>query len=187
VEYFLTFAFAFSSNCLVSSWKKIRPSCRDKISPIRQYIVLYKAIYILNTDCNLVFGQIMLPFIKLSVMIFFTACSFTIIRFFDRLSLISLALASLIGCTAVILLIPTTIVMSNLFKISKDFRMKLISRIQHLHGESRRKQALLLQLSSCYIIRCGVGGLYYMEARAKLTVISKVINGIKFLLVNVKS
>jgi len=43
-----------------------------------------------------------------------------------------------------------------------------------------------MELKSCPLIRCKVGGLYHMESKAKLTLIQKVINGLKYLLVNVR-
>jgi hypothetical protein len=43
-----------------------------------------------------------------------------------------------------------------------------------------------MQIESCQLIRCQVGGLYYMEAKAKLTLIHQVVNGVVYLLVNVK-
>ena len=132
------------------------------------------------------FGQIMLPFIKLFVMIFFTTCFFAIFRLYRHMNLLSLALTSLITWTTILLLIPTTIVMSSLYKTSKNFIPNLIPYIRGLNISSDRKNILLRQLISCGIIRCEVGGLYYMEAKAKLTVLHKLVNGLKYLLVNVK-
>jgi len=152
----------------------------------RRIILHYRALYIITTDCNIVFGRIMLPFIKLFVMILFTTCFFLVIRFHDHINFLSLTLVGIIIPVTLLLLIPTTIVMSSLYKTSKTFIRSLTPSIQN-SKVANQKEILKRTLISCGILRCEVGGLYYMEAKAKLTVLHKVVNGLKYLLVNVKA
>jgi len=154
---------------------------------IRKRILHYRALYIITTESNLAFGRIMLPFMKLSIMILFTACFFTVLRFHDHLNFLSLALVSLLTWVTIWLLIPTTIIMSSLYKTSKNFIRNLEPCIRNLNETEPRKVVLQRQLISCGLIRCEVGGLYYMEAKAKLTVIHKLVSALKYLLVNVKA
>jgi len=85
-----------------------------------------------------------------------------------------------------VLLIPTTIVMSSLYKTSKNFIRSLKPCIIKLDDTIHLKEVFKRQLISCALIRCEVGGLYYMESKAKLTVVHKLVNGLKYLLVNVR-
>jgi len=159
---------------------------QDDITQISRCILHYKALFIISTGCNLVFGQIALPFIKFIVMFLFTTSFFAIVRLYDRMNLLSFILFSVITWTTLLLLIPTTFIMSSLYKTSKNFIRNFIPSIRRMNATNQQKEVLLRQLGSCSVIRCKVGGLYYMEAKAKLTVIHKLVNGLKYLLVHVK-
>jgi len=156
------------------------------MTQINGCILHYKALVNISTGCNLVFGQIALPFIKLFVMLLFTTSFFAIIRLYDRMNLLSFILLSVISWTTLLLLIPTTFIMSSLYKTSTNFIRNFTPPIRRMNAPTQEKGALLRQLQSCSVIRCQVGGLYYMEAKAKLTVMHKLVNGLKYLLVNVK-
>ena len=70
-----------------------------------------------------------------------------------------------------------------MFEISTLFSRNLSSKISLL-DEIRAKRILQRQLLSCPIIRCRVGNLYHMEAKAKLTLIHAILNTVAFLLIN---
>jgi len=184
--WFICILYIIVYNCSFSCSKDWIPFGDDKNCRIIKRILHYRALYIITTDCNLVFGEIMLPFIKLFVMILFTTCFFLVIRFHDHINLIYLILVGIIIPVTLLLLIPTTIVMSSLYKTSKTFIRNLTPSIQNLEV-TNQKEILKRTLISCRVLRCEVGGLYYMEAKAKLTVLHKVVNGLKYLLVNVKA
>jgi len=77
--------------------------------------------------------------------------------------------------------------MSSVYRTSKQFIRNLSECIWQLDSNDKLdKQMLQRQLNSCNLIRSQVGGLYYMESKAKLTLVHKVVNGLKYLLVNVK-
>jgi len=160
---------------------------RAGVPEVDQCIIRYKALYILNTDCNIVFGRLMLPFLKLVLMIFFATAFFAIIRFVRHLTLLSFSMVALIAWTSALMLVPTSIVMSSLYKISTRFRRNVPPYVSCLDETQFRKEVIKRQLIGCGVIRCQVGGLYYMEAKAKLTVIHKLMNGLKYLLVNIKA
>jgi len=137
--------------------------------------------------CNLVFGQILIPSAKLMLMVVFTVSFFSLFRLYKRLNILSLVLVTPITVLVLILLIPMTLVISSLYVTSKKFTGNMAQCIRELDDTARNKKTLQLGLRSCNLIRCKVGGLYYMEAKAKLTTLHKVVNGLKYLLVNVKS
>ena len=150
-------------------------------------IINYRALSIMNTDCNVVCGRILIPFFKCALMVSFSTSFFTILRFYEQLNLPSFTLLALFVWSTILILIPTAFVLSSLFKASKQFLSSLILRIQKIEKlPPEHKGILLRQLLACNQIRCQVGGMYYMEEKAKLTIIHKVINGLKYLLVNVK-
>jgi len=134
-----------------------------------------------------VFGQILIPSFKLAQMVSFATSFFTMVRFFEQLNLPSVILLALFAWTTILILFPTTFVLSNLFKDSKHFLSSLILRIQNIENlPPEYRWILQRQLRACNQIRCQVGGMYYMEEKAKLTIIHKVVSGLKYLLVNVK-
>jgi len=91
--------------------------------------------------------------------------------------------ATLVGAS--VLMIPISFVLSNIFKISKDFRRTLFPMTYEL-ADRKAKDEIKGQLKSCALIRCKVGNLYHMEVQAKLTMLDRTVNGVVFLLVKVK-
>jgi len=157
-------------------------------SEILRCILQYKALYILNTKCNMVFGKIVLPGIKLVLMVAFTIAFFTVIRLYKYLHPLSLCMVTLVSWTCFLLLIPLTIVMSSVYGTSRRFLKVSNQCVWQLYSNEDRMNKVMLkrQLNSCNLIRCQVGGMYYMESKAKLTVVHKLVNGFKYMLVNVK-
>jgi hypothetical protein len=53
--------------------------------------------------------------------------------------------------------------------------------------EDKEKELIFeKELNACQLIRCEVGGLYHMEAKAKLTLSHSIVDGLVFLLVQHK-
>jgi len=73
-----------------------------------------------------------------------------------------------------------------MYKTSKNFIPQFTQHIFKLREDPMSKAILQRQLKSCNLIRCQVGGIYYMEGSAKLTVLHKLVNGLKHLFINVK-
>jgi len=154
---------------------------------INKCIIHYKGLYILNIRCNLIFGQIIVPSVKLMLMVVFTVSFFALFRLYKRLNVLSLILVAPITVMQLVILIPMTLVISSLYGTSKKFTGNMAQCIREIDDTARNKKILRLGLRSCNFIRCKVGDMYYMEAKAKLTTLHKVVNGLKYLLVNVKS
>jgi len=126
-----------------------------------------------------------LPFVKLLVIVGLIMCIATAVRLHIYLDTLTFYLAlTYLPCT-LLTLIPISNVMSSLYSISKQFRSNLAERIQRSNNRIG-KRTLSMQLKSCPIIRCQVAGLYHMEAKAKLTMLQKIVNATKYLLVNLK-
>ena len=152
---------------------------------MERLIFQYKGIYMLNNEFNLAFGTIFIPFMKLLLFTFFIFGFFASVRLFESLNGISAAFAILMMLTAVILIVPVSCVMSSLYDVSSEFPQNIsphISKIMH----KKRRRILEAHLKSCPVIRCKVGGLYHMEAKAKLTMLHQIINGVVLLMVNFK-
>jgi len=161
-------------------------SNKRKSGIILQCILCNRSLYILNMKCNLVFGQILIPLIKILLMIAFTITFFILFRLYKHLNLLTFSLFALTVWTALLLLIPLTFVISEMYKTSKKFIPQFTHFIWKLQESASSKAILQRQLKSCNIIRCKVGGMYYMESAAKLTVLHKLVNGLKQLFINVK-
>ena len=152
---------------------------------IENHIVCYKGIIMLNRDCNLAFGRIFFPYLKLSLSIFFIVTLFACIRLLHRLDFMTSVTMVLLVVAILTLLFPISIILSNMYDTSKDFSQNLSSCICNV-SNIRTKKVLTRMLKSCDVIRTQVGNFYHMEAKAKLTMLSNIVNGVVFSLVNVE-
>ena len=131
------------------------------------------------------FGKLCIPFLKIILVLGFIICFFAFARLYQDLDILSLVLVTGVASIIPVLVIPMSIVMSSLYDMSSKFKRHLSIRIQFEANQERRR-VLEGQLKSCALIRCQVGNFYHMEAKAKLTLIHNVLNGIVFLMVNAK-
>ena len=153
---------------------------------IERWIFHYKGIFIINNLCCIAFGTILVPFLKTLVIIGFILCFFACVRLFNYLDLISLAFVVAVSLLSAGSVVPMALAMSSMYDISQTFSQN-VSNTSIRYVEDRKAEAILKkQLKSCAVIRFNVGGLYHMEAKAKLTMVHHVVNGIVFLLVNAK-
>ena len=172
--------------CIIFSVEWPKSKDQPSSSIVQEWILHYRGIYLLNNVCNLVFGTIVFPFTKMATILVFILCFFASFRLFKYLDFLSLVFVASTAVTTCLSLVPTTLVMSSLYDISRKFSENLFPRIRFA-GEKKTEMILKGYLKSCPLTRCQVGSLYHMEAKAKLTVIHNVVNGIVFLLVNVKA
>jgi len=148
-------------------------------------IMYYRGVEILNRDFNLAFGKLIVPFMKLGISIAWIISFFALVRLSSDLDIICFLMVCSVVVGAPILLFPISTIMSKLYENSVQFRPNMLLRIP-LEGDTRARKYAELQLKACSVIRCQVGGLYQMEAKAKLTLFHQVVTGIVCLLVNVK-
>jgi len=163
-----------------STFDVLRPKSR-----VKNCIQYYRGIYLMNEDMNLAFGKLFIPLSKLLLLAAVIISVFALIRLRANLDALSFALLGvvLIGCS--ILVVPISIIISQTYQISKYFKPNISTIINQIE-DKRKKEVLRGQLKSCALIRCKVGNLYQMEAKAKLTMLDRTVNGIVCLLVNVK-
>ena len=154
-------------------------------SRVKTCIRHYKGAYIINKTFNTVFGTLIIPHLKIILILIFIFCFFALVRLFEDLNSISFAVVAVIGSSSMILLILITMIMSNLYNMSAKFSTNLVPQI-HQITDKKKRRLLEFSLKSCHLIRCQVGNLYHMEAKAKLTTLDNTITGLVFLLVNVK-
>lgn len=157
----------------------------DWCNHIPELILVYKGIYIIHKSCNTAFGNLFLPTFKIEIMGALIFSFVAIVRMYEDLHLVSLLFVGTVVSTACLIIAPTSIVLSSLYDLSCKFGENLLSKI-HLVAEKKSKRTFERQLKSCLLIRCQVGNFYYMEAKAKLTLLNNVLNGIVCLLVNIK-
>ena len=162
------------------------PKCISQPSPstIQIWILHYNGIQILNSVWNVAFGKIIVPFMKLFLILVFILCFFAWARLFHYLDLLSSAFVVMTVLCSSALLVPMALVMSSLYAMSCCFYQNLHRKIRFAE-EKKTEKTLKDQLKSCALIRCQIGSLYHMEARAKLTMIDNIVSGIVFMLVNV--
>ena len=146
----------------------------------------YRAVFMANNEFNRVFGTIVIPFLKLDLMLVFVSGFFACARLFSSISLVSLFLSATVSITTIALLIPTSIVMSRMFDLSLNFHVNLSSQTLQITEKQARK-VFVASLKSCQLVRCKIGNWYYMEGKAKLTMLHNVLNGLAYLLINAKA
>ena len=139
----------------------------------------------MNTDFNLIFGKLIIPAIKLTLVLIFIFSFFAFVKLFKDLDPISLSFVTLTTLTSVLELAPIVIVMSSVFDISTQFTRTLPLQIRLVENQKSREN-FELDLKACAVIRCNVGSSYYMETEAKLTIFQYLVNGTVFLMVNAK-
>ena len=167
-------------------WSKCYYQPKELRGGIERCILHYKGMYVMCNDANLAFGMIVVPFIKLSVVIWIMVSVFAIIRLVHILDGLSVIFLTGTMLTAFLILIPISIVMSSLYFMSLRFSTNLSAKIRHV-TDQKIKSELSRMLKSCSRIRVRVGKWYNMEAKAKLTVLHCLAKGVVFLLVNVKT
>ena len=139
----------------------------------------------MNRDCNMAFGKLYFPFMKLGMITLYIVSFFACVRIYEYLDIISYIFLVTVVATCSMLLIPMAIIMSKLYDTSKDFSRNMSPRICSV-TEINSKRILTSKLKSCALIRSQIGNLYHMESEAKLTMLNNAVNGVVFLLVNVK-
>jgi len=157
----------------------------NKFRDIEKCISMYRRIYSYNNLCNNLFGSVIIPTLKLGFASAFILCFFICVRLYKELDLPVVLLALLICPTCLIVLTAMSIVMSSLYDISAHFRPNIRAKIQKIESTLQRK-ILQRELDACPTLRCCVGSVYHMEAKAKLTLVHSILNGVACLLINVK-
>jgi len=163
-------------------WLKSKPTNFDEEAPILHY----RGIYILNKSFNVAFGTLVIPVTKLFLIIVFVFTFFVLLRLWSLLNAFSITMMVVVNVSAGCLLLPTSIIMSSLYDASAQFKKNMLLNIE-LIPDKMARIFTYRQLKSCSLVRCEVGGLYYMEAKAKLTLLHNVVNGVVFLLVNIQA
>jgi len=142
---------------------------------------LRSALLLLNNLSNVLFGEMMLPMLKMALVILTNVCSSALIRFNREMDVVSFVFLAGLTATAPILLISSANLMTSIFSGSVHFQRKMKERIMGLKDQAAisyyRKR-----LQSTQVLKCRVGHFYDMEAEAQLTLADNIIRGIFFLL-----
>jgi len=149
-------------------------------------ILHYRGIHILNNDCNISFGKIFVPIMKLWLIMAVVIGFFTLLRLSNSLEWFPLAMVSIVAVVALLALLPISFITSSLYGTSHQFQRNMWPFLD-LISDKKAKLHFEGQLKACSLIRCKIGNFYHMEAKAKLTVLHNILDGIVFLLVNAKT
>ena len=143
----------------------------------------------MSIDSNKVFGNLIIPFLKSGLIVTFIISFFAGVLFFRTTSAFPTVafVVTLSFCISTItVLTPFSITISGLFDSSAQRFRHTFPKIQ-LVADKKSKQILNRELKSCATVCCQVGGLYHMEAMSKLTMLGGMVNGVAFLLINMKT
>jgi len=157
----------------------------NDVADIERCISMYQRIYSFNNLCNTIYGSAVIPTCKGALMIAFIIFFFGSARLHEELDFLTLAFAIVVFSTSFIMICTMSIVLSSLYEISTVFKPNIGIRIQKL-SQPLDKKILNRELKACQTMSCQVGSLHHMEAEAKLTLADSLINGVAWLLINVK-
>jgi len=157
-----------------------------KFKDLGKFISMYRKLLSFNELCNSLFGTVLIPSVKVAFAFGFILCFFSSVRLYKQLDVTLYLLVVVFSITALVVLTAMSIVMSSLYDISSRFQQNTRGRLQNLNLEKISKKILKRELKGCRPLRCRVGSVYHMEAKAKLTLAHSVINGVACLLIHVK-
>ena len=152
---------------------------------VERRILLYNGIHILNNDFNVAFGRLLIPFLKIALIVLCILSFYGSVRLYHNMDPILYTFIVLVLSISVVFLVPTAMVMSTMFDMSTQLPHQLSPKIKRIPDKTTR-QICEANLKSCAVIRVQVGNFYHMEAKAKLTLMVHLVNGIVFLMVNLK-
>jgi len=145
----------------------------------------YRGIYIFNEDFNTAFGSLFIPVCKSALGLAFIVSFVAVVRLWSDMNALSCTMVFAVSITTAFLLVPISSMMSSLFDTSAKLERNVMKIVNTTLDATARKYWKLV-FESCPVVRCKVGGMYYMEAKAKLTLFQHLINGVVTVLVNVK-
>jgi len=123
----------------------------------------------MNHMHNMAFGSIFISTFKLCLLLTLFVSLFCVIRLRDSVSFPVLLMFIFYAFTIVILLIPGAVLMSQVYNISLKFRQYAVTNF--CKDEQRKKEIIKRELNSLSVLKCNIGALYYMEGKAKLTLV----------------
>jgi len=151
---------------------------------LRRLVHHYRGIYIFNEDFNTAFGSLFIPVCKSALGLAFIVSFVAVVRLWSDMNALSCTMVFAVSITTAFLLVPISAIMSSLFDTSSQLKHNAMEIVNTILDPKYRKYWKLV-FESCPVVRCKVGGLYYMEAKAKLTLFQQLINAVVTLLVNV--
>jgi len=139
----------------------------------------------LNDLQNSVFGTLLIPSIKLGgiILVYMGVVAATILRKDIHFLILALFLAYL-GVTLTTVTFGA-LLMSQVYNISKKFHGNLASTLS-LVSDLNEKILIRKTLVSLPVMKSKIGTFYYMEGKAKLTLLDNIARGIAFMLTSFK-
>jgi len=158
------------------------------VASITKSFLLYRSMRLLNDLHNIMFGSICIPIVKLCAVltVFISVAAATILRSAIGPVFFSIFLVYL--CIVLFLIIPGALFMSQVYSMSKTLERNIsdaimkIPNFYYLQGRPYFTKNLKAQP----VLKSKIGEFYYMESKAKLTLLDDVTRGIAFMLISFK-
>jgi len=152
---------------------------------IKESIIVYRSIVMLNELHNSVFGSMFIPTVKLAgiLLLYISVVAATLLRAFINFFVFVLFLVYL--CLLTIVIVCGAVLMSRVYSISKTFHKNIATELCKV-SNSKEKILLLKTLKSLPVVKSRIGQFYHIEGEAKLTLLDNVTRGIAFMLISFK-
>jgi len=143
------------------------------------------ALHLLTNLCNVTFGTLFIPAQKFIISQALVMAFSFLVAFYAEFDLLAVLFVGEISMVFPFFLISPALIMSSVFDTSLVFRERMKERISST--ENRKEFTYYSKrIRAMRPLRCQVGNLYHMEARAKLTLLDSVIHEIVFILLLIK-
>jgi len=160
--------------------------CGDNFTTrIKESIIVYRSIIMLNELQNSVLGSLFIPSTKLAgiLLVYISVVAATLLRAHINYFIVALFLMYLYILT--IAIVCGAVLMSQVYSISKTFHKNIATVICKV-SYSQEKILLRKTLKSLPVVKSRIGQFYHMEGEAKLTLLDNLARGIAFMLISFK-
>jgi len=150
------------------------PSSDDVTTRIKESIIVYRSIIMLNELQNSVLGSLFIPSAKLAgiLLVYISVVAATLLRAHINFFILTLFLMYLNILTIVI--VCGAVLMSQVYSISKTFHKNIATVVICKVSYSQEKILLRKTLKSLPVVKSRIGQFYNMEGEAKLTLLDNV-------------
>jgi len=162
-------------SALIPELKEISPGVA-----IHKCLTIYRAFFLLNNLCNIVYGTLIIVCLKLIAGVVVCFVVFGLIRMGDRLDPFSYSFLAILLVLGLVFLSVISTFISIIATTSEKRHKSWSLLIQDL--PTYKQAEVKRSIKSLHSIRCTAGGLYHIEASTKLSYLDIVINGIVFAL-----
>jgi len=134
-----------------------------------------------------VFGTLFVPLLKLTVVLALFVIIHVVIDLYEKLQFFIYILFIMSGFAGILMIMPAAIIMSKLYDISVQFKQNFKTALVDVCLSGDNYLIMCKDLKTIQILKSRVGNFYYMQQRAKLTLVDVLANGVATMLISYRN